>query len=118
MAPEDDFLARNGLRYGRLYGFAIDMSEEGPSKGMFRDDFHRDPTMAPNGAEVKGKFIRQDWNWKGVVRNFESDGSWDYQDTPPFTKAGGPQENYFWWNSGGRDEAGCKTEHISPVSQV
>ena len=44
-APASDFLARNGLRYGRIYGFAIDMSPEGPTGGEWRDEFHK------NGAE-------------------------------------------------------------------
>jgi hypothetical protein len=25
-------------------------------------------------------------------------------------------EGYHWWTSKGPDEAGCKTEHLSPVS--
>ena len=67
---EVDFLAKNGLRYGKVYGFAIDMTEDGPTKGMWRDDFHRDPEMAHNGAKVPGIFTPIDWQWDGVVRDF------------------------------------------------
>lgn len=102
-----DFLARNGLKYGQVYGFAIDMSLSGPTGGMWRDDFHRDPTKAMNGAKVRGKWIAQPWRWDGTVRNFQYDGSWDYQNNPPV-------EGYSWWNSDGYDKGGKKTEHISP----
>ena len=70
-APEDDFLARNGLKYGQLYGFATDMSETGPTGGVFRDEWHK---TATNGDEVPGKFIAQPWRWDGEVKNFEHDG--------------------------------------------
>ncbi|KAG7369578.1 hypothetical protein IV203_027324 [Nitzschia inconspicua] len=113
-APEDDFLARNGLRYGYIYGFAIDMSEDGPTGGLWRDDFHRDAEKATNGAKVDGWWIKQPWQWDGQVRNFEFDGSWDYQDQPPYTGEGSGRENYAWWNGMGNDMAGCKTEHVTP----
>jgi hypothetical protein len=114
-APASDFLARNGLKYGKIYGFAIDMSETGPSTGLWRDDFHRDPVLARNGANVTGKWIAQDWQWDGVVRNFQNDGSWEFQLPPPGTGVAGTElENHQWWNSAGVDAAGCKTEHVSP----
>ena len=62
-APEDDFLARNGLRYGQVYGHAIDMSAEGPSSGLWRDAFHKDPELARNGAYVPGYWMPVDWKW-------------------------------------------------------
>ena len=70
-APEDDFLARNGFKYGQLYGFATDMSETGPTRGIWRDEWHK---IATNGDEVVGKMIAQPWRWDGEVRNFEHDG--------------------------------------------
>ena len=109
-APADDFLARNGLRYGKLYGFATDMSESGPTKGMWRDDFHRDATMGVNGAEVPGVFTPIDWQWDGEVVDFEHDGSWDFQEQPPMHLG---SSNYFW-NAAGNDAGGCKTEHNTP----
>lgn len=112
-APEDDFLARNGLKYGRLYGFSIDMTENGPTGGVFRDEWHK---TAVNGDNVPGMWIAQPWRWNGTVMNFEHDGSWDYQNPPPGTEEGENLEGYFWWSSAGPDEAGCKTEHIAPVS--
>jgi hypothetical protein len=115
-APGDDFLARNGLKYGKVYGFAIDMSESGPSTGLWRDDFHRDVVLARNGANVTGKWIAQDWQWDGVVTNFQTDGSWEFQLAPPGTGVAGTElENFMWWNSAGNDKSGCKTEHVSPV---
>lgn len=117
-APEDDFLARNGLRYGHIYGFAIDMSEDGPTGGLWRDAFHLDPEKGTNGAKVDGWWIKQPWSWDGEVRNFEYDGSWDYQDKPPYTGEGTGREEYHWWTSMGPDEAGCKTEHLSPDPRV
>lgn len=113
-APEDDFLARNGLRYGNLYGFSVDMSEDGPTGGLWRDDFHRDAEKATNGAEVPGWWIKQPWSWDGTVRSFAFDGSWDYQNPPPYTGDGTGREGYQWWNGMGPDEKGCKTEHVTP----
>lgn len=103
----DDFLARNGLKYGKIYGFAIDMSEEGPTSGLWRDEFHKDPSKAINGAKVPGMWIAQPWTWDGKVKNFQYDAAWDYQNDPPI-------EGYKWWNSAGYDEGGKKTEHLSP----
>merc|ERR1712038_865813 len=106
-APEDDFLARNGLRYGKVYGFAIDMSESGPTGGMWRDDFHK---PRENGAKVEGKFIPINWQWDGEVKNFRHDGAWDFQLDPP----GYEGTNMKFWNAAGYDTSGKKTEHISP----
>eukprot|EP00536_Pseudo-nitzschia_multiseries_P001605 jgi/Psemu1/322147/estExt_fgenesh1_pg.C_210001 len=53
-APEDDFLARNGLKYGKIYGYAVDMGEPyRQSKGLWRDEFHRSPEHAFNGAKIE-----------------------------------------------------------------
>lgn len=116
-APEDDFLARNGLKYGNIYGFAIDMTNTtdstGPTAGEWRDAFHK---TATNGDLVPGKWIPQPWRWNGEVKNFQHDGAWDYQVVPPGAEAGGELEGYHWWTSAGPDEGGCKTEHNSPVS--
>ena len=64
-APADDFLARNGLRYGKVYGFAVDMSESGPTGGLMRDAFHK---PRANGAQVDGKFVAINWQWDGEVK--------------------------------------------------
>lgn len=114
-APSDDFLARNGFKYGQIYGFAIDMTnstdQKGPTEGVWRDEFHKSAT---NGNKIEGKWIAQPWRWNGEVKNFQHDGSWDYQVPPPGTEAGGELEGYFWWLSKGPDSGGCKTEHLSP----
>jgi hypothetical protein len=109
-ADPADFLARNGLRYGQLYGYAINMTSEGPTKGLFRDKFHLS-LDASNGKEIKGKWIAQPWRWNGTVTNFEDDGSWDYQ-LPTGT------QDFQWWNPGGINITGFKSEHGSPVSLI
>ena len=112
-APEDDFMARNGFKYGNIYGFAIDMTNTtnstGPTAGVWRDEFHKSAT---NGDFVPGKWVAQPWRWDGEVKNFQHDGSWDYQNPPPGAEAGGALEGYHWWMSKGPDEGGCKTEHL------
>ena len=40
----------------------------------------------------------------------------DAQPLQRLAEAGGELEGYHWWMSKGPDEAGCKTEHVSPVS--
>lgn len=108
-AHPDDFLARNGLRYGKIYGYAVDRDMS--TAGLFRDDFHKRPDLAFNGAHVPGKWIAQDWQWDGEVRDFTYDGSWDFQVAPAM-------EGMDWWVAGSYDGAGAKTEHCSPVSTV
>ena len=108
-APASDFLARNGFRCGQIYGFAVDMSATGPTGGQWRDEFHRDAT---NGQSVPGRWVAQPWRWNGTVVDFQHDGSWDFQnDVPGFP-------DLQWWNANGRDSAGAKCEHLSPVSDL
>ena len=94
-APSDDFLARNGLRYGKMYGFAIDMSEDGPSSGLWRDAFHKDPEKGVNGAKVTGEFQPIKWQWGGVATDFTEDGAWDFQDESVTT------DGMHFWNGEG-----------------
>lgn len=111
-APADDFLARNGLKYGQIYGFAVDMNDNTTAPyDLWRDAFHK---TADNGDKVEGKWIPQQWRWDGEVKNFQHDGAWDYQNKPPNTSDGSGMEGYQWWTSKGPDAAGCKTEHNSP----
>lgn len=106
-APADDFLARNGLRYGKVYGFATDMSADGPTGGLWRDEYHKD---RENGEKVEGKFVAIDWQWDGTVKNFRHDGAWDFQIPVPNYEG----TEMKWWNGKGNDESGAKTEHLSP----
>lgn len=108
-APKSDFLARNGLRYGQIYGYTIDMTSEGPTGGLWRDEAHKD---APNGFKVEGYWKAQPWRWDGHVRDFQTDGSWDYQIA--FEEE--EWKKYAWWNANGYDESGFKCEHLSSVS--
>merc|ERR550539_685981 len=86
------------------------MSESGPTAGLWRDEFHRD-AASQNGVQVDGVFTPIDWMWDGEVKNFEHDGSWEFQDQPPLHDG---SDNYFW-NAMGNDYLwGCKTEHNTP----
>lgn len=107
-APADDFKARNGLRYGKVYGFATDMSADGATGGFFRDAFHKNATLATNGAKVPGYFWPIKWQWNGTVTDFIHDGAWDFQEPIP-----GAPENVQYWNANGMDAKGCKMEHNS-----
>jgi hypothetical protein len=98
--PADDFLSRNGLAHGQLYGFATDVDQT--TGGVYRDAFHR--SAAP-GTTVAGGFYPIDWMWDGEVRDFEHDGSWDFQHATP----GG-----YFWTAEGPNMSGYKTEHNSP----
>ena len=111
MAPEDDFLARNGLKHGKVYGFATDMSASGSTGGLYRDDFHKNRN---NGEEVTGKFVAIDWKWDGTVKNYRHDGGWEFQLPVP---GYGPDDDFKWWNANGMDAGGSKTEHASHDSR-
>lgn len=104
--PAQDFLSRNGLRYGQIYGFAADSAAEG---FMWRDEWHRNNY---NGANMSGKFYPIDWRWNGTVANFEHDGAWHFQIDPK-----GAAPGFKFWNANGNDQAGSKTEHVSPDPQ-
>lgn len=108
-APADDFLARNGLRYGKVYGFATDMNAMADAQALFRDAYHR---CRENGSKVAGKFVAIDWQWDGVAKNFRHDGAWAFQDAVPGYDYEGSM--MMWWNSGGYNGGGSKTEHNSP----
>lgn len=104
-----DFLSRNGLAYGKVYGFATDVAAT--TGGRYQEDWHLN--VAQNGMTVAGAFYPIDWRWNGTVTSFMHDGSWDFQ----HKTANGLN----FWNQGGRtnpsafDNYGsCKTEHNSP----
>jgi len=94
------FLARNGLAYGKVYGFAVSATDF-----TARDTWHREHY---NGDTVDGGFYPTAWMWDGTVQNFEHDGSWEFQNTPV------NGEGMQFWTAGGKDAAGFKTEHVSP----
>ena len=97
-----DFLCRNGLRYGQLYGFAANASAV-----AWRDTWHK---ANYKGATVEGGFYPINWTWTGEVKDFEHDGSWDVQDDPMYAP-----DDYKFWTAYGSDTSGKKTEHISPA---
>ena len=57
----NDFLSRNGLAYGKLYGFATNDAAARSS----RDAWHK-VTSRANGDTVSGAFYPIDWQWDGV----------------------------------------------------
>eukprot|EP00931_Biecheleriopsis_adriatica_P032894 TRINITY_DN1913_c0_g1_i4.p1 TRINITY_DN1913_c0_g1~~TRINITY_DN1913_c0_g1_i4.p1 ORF type:complete len:756 (-),score=155.51 TRINITY_DN1913_c0_g1_i4:94-2361(-) len=104
-ADSVSFLARNGLEFGALYGFATDCSVEGIES---RDSWHKNASKA--GEQVVGAFYKMRWkDTPGEVKDFVHDGSWEYQDAPEGAPAG-----WCFWNGQGKDSGGSKTEHISP----
>lgn len=100
--PASDFLSRNGLAFGQLYGFATDTGSVGN-----RDAWHKEHNK---GDTVQGAFFPLEWQWDGEVKSFEHDGAWEFQDKP----AGAPVGHEFW-TGGGKDKAGAKWEHNTPL---
>ena len=101
-----DFLCRNGLRYGMLYGFASDVTA---ADWDWRDTWHQ---KHYHGDTMAGRFYPlKSWSWDGTVKNFEHDGSWEFQDYPK----GEDGTTYQFWTALGPDTAGKKTEHNAPA---
>jgi len=108
-ADATDFLSRNGLAYGKVYGFATDVATT--TGGRYQEDWHLN--VALPGSQVPGGMYPIDWQWDGTVRSFMSDGSWDFQHQT--------YDGLNFWNQGGRSNpstfetyGSCKTEHNSP----
>lgn len=97
--PATDFLSRNGLRYGKVYGFACNTTETG-----YRDAWHQ---AHYTGDMVQGKFVALNWTWTGEVVNFEHDPAWMWQDAVGV-------DGMEWWTAAGPNSGGAKTEHLSP----
>ena len=101
--PANDFMSRNGLAYGKVYGFATD------SGATVRDDWHKSADRK-KGDKVDGVFYPTSYMWDGVVKPFEHDEScWGWQDAPV-----GAPANHAFWTAKGPDASGKKWEHISP----
>lgn len=105
----NDFLSRNGLAYGKVYGFATNVAQT--TGGRYQEDWHKN--IAVNGDTVAGGFYPIDWQWDGQVRSFMYDGSWAFQHKT--------SDNLYFWNQGGSSPGStfetygsCKTEHNSP----
>lgn len=95
----DHFLARNGLMYGQLYGFAQNYTS------LSRDHWHKAENRT-NGDYVEGGFYPIDWRWDGQVKPFTQDGSWFFQHLT--------YDGLEFWNGQGRDTSGFKAEHNTP----
>lgn len=102
--PANDFLSRNGLAYGQLYGFATNDADAAAS----RDGWHKTDGRT-SGDQVSGSFYPIDWQWDGDVHTFMHDGSWAFQHLPDSSDS-----SIQFWNANGNDASGSKTEHNSP----
>lgn len=61
---------------------------------------------------MPGRFYQlKSWTWDGTVKNFEYDGSWEFQDYPKGTDG----SQYLFWTALGPNTAGKKTEHNAPA---
>ena len=107
--PATDFLSRNGLAYGKVYGFATNVVQT--TGGRYLEDWHKN--VALPGQTVVGGFYPIDWRWNGTVTSFLHDGSWAFQHKT--------SDGLYFWNNGGSTAgstfdraASCKTEHNSP----
>jgi hypothetical protein len=107
--PATDFLSRNGLAYGKVYGFATNVAQT--TGGRYLEDWHKN--VALPGNTVAGGFYPIDWRWNGTVTSFLHDGSWAFQHKT--------SDGLYFWNNGGNSAgstferaASCKTEHNSP----
>ena len=76
-----NFLAKNGLACGEVYGFAV------PSGTTDRDAWHKGNVRDGVGDTVAGVFSRTSWKWNNVVTNFDEDESWQYQVRIVFPKS-------------------------------
>ena len=110
--PATDFLSRNGLAYGHLYGFATNQAGaayDAATGSGGRDGWHKTDGRA-NGDTVSGAFYPIDWQWDGEVKSFMHDGSWAFQHKPDSSDL-----SIEFWNPYGNDgTGGKKTEHNSP----
>lgn len=99
------FLEKNGLAYGKVYGFAVDSSTAD------RDAFHKGALHAST-ATLSGAWASTNWQWDGTVKDFEHDIAWEFQESPIID--GAASATHKFWTAKGRDASGAKTEHNSP----
>jgi len=106
------FLARNGLAFGKLYGFAVDSRLED------RDEWHKNKDRSNQRELLSGIFAPTAWQWDGQVRNYEYDVAWEFQEPPVIegaaAGAGWRRERLKFWTGAGRNEAAYKMEHVTP----
>lgn len=107
-ADTTNFLAKNGLACGRVYGFAV------PTGTDDRDAWHKGNFRDGSGDSVTGYFAQTQWQWDGTVKNFDDDQAWDFQNAPKTTDGLSASTTHKFWTAKGRDEGGAKTEHNSP----
>ena len=101
---ECTFLESNGLAYGKTYGFSV------PEATADRDPYHVDAARGAvnEGVPLEGVFAPTAWMWDGVVKDFEHDLAWHFQEAPLNV------DGYKFWTAQGSSTSGYKTEHLSP----
>ena len=101
-----NFLEKNGLAYGKVYGFAVENSVAD------RDTFHKGAFRNTTGTITNGVWAATAWQWDGTVKNMEEADTWEFQESPMVN--GASVTTHKFWTAKGRDAAGAKTEHNSP----
>ncbi|OUS46762.1 hypothetical protein BE221DRAFT_58689, partial [Ostreococcus tauri] len=103
------FLERNGLEFGQLYGYAV------PNATTDRDAWHKGNvrTASTPTHTVAGKWAKIAWQFNSSnVKNVEESDMFHWQIEPVLPS--GVTGVYKFWNAGGNDASGAKTEHNSP----
>jgi hypothetical protein len=83
------YLARNGLAYGRCYGFAV-TAEEATARnltnpgGYYYQEFERyfSNVARRNGDVIDGSFLPTTWQWNGNVTPVWQTNLFEWQDAP------------------------------------
>jgi len=101
-----NFLEKNGLAYGKVYGFAVETSVAD------RDAFHKGAFRNTTGTITNGVWAATAWQWDGTVKNMEELDTWEFQESPMVN--GASVTTHKFWTAKGRDAEGAKTEHNSP----
>jgi hypothetical protein len=89
-----------------VYGFAV------PTATPDRDTQHKGNGRAMTPEHVAGIFAPTAWQWDGIVKDFEHDQAWDFQESP--TPDGVANNDMKFWTAVGPNTAGSKTEHTTP----
>jgi len=98
-----NFLERNGLAYGQVYGFTVATS------AADRDAWHKGRFRTTNDFTVTGGWSKINWRFDpSNVKDIEHSDIFHWQDKPV------EGTNVKFWNAAGADASGAKTEHNSP----
>ena len=110
---DSTYLARNGLEYGQLYGFALSNDANWPSYSNL--EAYWSSSSLTNGQTVSGQYMAIPWRWKKILEPaYRTDVSkWQKS---PLTSANDYTTltpNYKFWNSTGDATGVYKVEHAA-----